>query len=55
MAGISDGRDKDTYRIVNSIMKPMLNRQGYRSLAEFEHEFESQQEKAVRNKRTILS
>lgn len=41
IAGISDGRDKETYKIVNSIMKPLLNRQGYSSLAEFEHAFET--------------
>lgn len=42
LAGISNERDKETYRIVNSIMKPLLQRQGYRSLAEFEHAFETQ-------------
>jgi hypothetical protein len=32
---------KDEYRVVNSILKPLLNRSGYRSLAEFEHVFET--------------
>jgi hypothetical protein len=37
LAGVGDGHDKDTYKIVNRIMKPLLNHQGYRSLAELEH------------------
>lgn len=40
LAGISNERDKETYRMVNSIMKPLLQRQGDRSLAEFEHALE---------------
>ena len=33
--------DKEVYREVNAIMKPLLKRKGYRSLAEFEHAFET--------------
>ena len=40
IAGVGDGRDKETYKTVNGIMKPLLNQQGYRSLAEFELAFE---------------
>jgi hypothetical protein len=32
--------DKETYRIVNSAMKPLLQRYGYRSQAEFERAYE---------------
>jgi hypothetical protein len=40
LAGIPDRGDKDSYKFANSIMKPLLKPQGYRSLAEFEHAFE---------------
>ena len=30
---------KDSYKFANSVMKPLLKPQGYRSLAEFEHAF----------------
>jgi hypothetical protein len=36
LAGVGDGRDKETYKVVNGIMKPLLRSEGYRSLAEFE-------------------
>lgn len=45
LAGVSDEWDKDSYKTVNSIMKPLLKRQGYRSLREFEHAFETHGEK----------
>ena len=35
-----DPQDKDAYRFANTVMKPLLKRQGYRSLAEFECTFE---------------
>ena len=41
IAGIPDGKDKETYKFVNTIMKPLLNQQGYRSLAEFEHAYDA--------------
>jgi len=41
IAGVLDGRDKETYKIVNSVMKPLLKRQGSRSLAEFEHKYKA--------------
>lgn len=41
LAGVSDEWDKESYKTVNSIMKPLLQRQGYRSLREFEHAFET--------------
>lgn len=41
LSGISDERDRETYIIVNSIMKPLLQRRGYRSLAEFKHACET--------------
>lgn len=44
LAGISDEWDKESYKTVNLIMKPLLKRQGYRSLREFEHAFEMQGE-----------
>lgn len=34
-------RDRDTYKFVNKLMKPFLKRNGYRSLAEFEHAYET--------------
>lgn len=33
--------NKDVYRQVNTIIKPLLKRHGFRSLAEFEHAFET--------------
>jgi Family of unknown function (DUF5681) len=45
LAGVSDEWDKESYKTVNSIMKPLLKRQGYRSLREFEHAFETEGEK----------
>jgi hypothetical protein len=33
--------DKEAYREVNAIFKPLLKRHGYRSLAEFDHAFEA--------------
>jgi hypothetical protein len=36
LAGASDKWDKDSYKVANSIMKPLLQLKGYRSLAEFE-------------------
>lgn len=44
LAGVSDKWDKESYKTVNSIMKPLLQRRGYRSLREFEHAFETQGE-----------
>lgn len=44
LAGISDEWDKESYKTVNAIMKPLFKRQGYRSLREFEHAFETQGE-----------
>lgn len=41
LAGVPDGWDKESYKVVNNIMKPLLKRQGYRSLREFEHAFET--------------
>jgi hypothetical protein len=41
LAGISNNRDKESYRMVNMTMKPLLKQKGYRSLAQFEHAFES--------------
>lgn len=41
LAGVPDEWDKDSYKTANSIMKPLLQRQGYRSLREFEHAFET--------------
>lgn len=35
--GLGIRRDKKTYRMVNGILKPLLSKIGYRSLAEFEH------------------
>jgi len=34
--------DKETYRVVNSAMKPLLNHYGFRSLAQFERAYELQ-------------
>jgi hypothetical protein len=36
LAGVSDRWDKESYKVANSIMKPLLQQKGYRSLAEFE-------------------
>jgi hypothetical protein len=41
LAGVSDEWDKDSYREVNAIMKPLLRQQGYRSLREFEHAYQT--------------
>jgi hypothetical protein len=40
-ARISNVSDKETYRTVNMIMKPLLKKHGYRSLAQLEHALES--------------
>lgn len=40
LAGVSDKWDTESYKVANSIMKPLLKQKGYRSLAEFEHAFE---------------
>jgi hypothetical protein len=37
MGGVSERESKDTYKFANSIMKSLLQQEGYRSLAEFEH------------------
>jgi Family of unknown function (DUF5681) len=39
IAGLTDERDKEIYKFANTIMKPLLKPQGYRSLAEFEQAF----------------
>ena len=39
IAGV-DSPDKEVYRKTNAMMKPLLKRYGYRSLAEFEHALE---------------
>lgn len=38
-AGV-DPHDKEGYRFANTVMRPLLKRQGYRSLAEFERAYE---------------
>jgi Family of unknown function (DUF5681) len=50
LAGIPDEWDKESYKLVNSIMKPLLKRQGYRSLRELEHAFETHGENMPRPK-----
>lgn len=44
LAGVDDDWDKESYKTVNSMMKPLLKTHGYRSLAEFEHVHELQGE-----------
>lgn len=44
-AGIPDGHDKESYKITNTMLKPLLNLYGYRSLAELERANEPQNEK----------
>lgn len=44
LAGVPDRWDKDSYKIANSIMKPLLQKRGYRSLAEFEAAYEREGE-----------
>jgi hypothetical protein len=39
LAGVSDKWDKESYKFANSIMKPLLQQKGYRSLAEFEEAY----------------
>ena len=36
----NDRRDKDAYRVANYVLAPVLKKQGYRSLAQFERAYE---------------
>ena len=55
LTSVDDRWDKESYKIVNAIMKPLLKRKGYRSLAEFDHAFHAQGEKMPWPKVTALS
>ena len=41
LAGIPAQHDKESYKVANTIMKPLLKREGFNSLAEFEHAYET--------------
>lgn len=45
--------DKETYRTVNAVMKPLLKQYGYRSLAQFEKAYELHGDAAPMNRRQL--